>query len=137
MQRRGVVPTGGTQRLNVFFNDLAAFKPTDARTEIIFGEALRQLNSLVDLRRARLSAVTIGLPAVLWWVVGIGAFLNIVLLWMLNMEIHVHLILAAVLSLFLAVVVFLVVAMDCPFRGEVSVTPEALELVYRTQMLGS
>jgi hypothetical protein len=136
-QRRGIVPTGGTERLNVFFDDLASFHPTDRRTEILFTEALRQLNNLVELRRARLAAVTIGLPAVLWWVVGIGAFLNIVLLWMLDMEIHVHVILATVLSLFLGVVVFLVAAMDCPFRGEVSVKPDAIELVYRTQMLGS
>jgi hypothetical protein len=66
--------------------------------------------------------------------VGIGAFLNIVLIWMLDMEIHVHAILATLLSLFLGVVIFLVAAMDNPFRGEVSVGPDALELVYRTLM---
>jgi hypothetical protein len=137
MQRKGVIPTGGTKRLNVFFDDLSAFKPTDKRTEFIFAEAFRQLNNLVELRRARLAAVTTGLPAVLWWVVGLGAFMNIVLVWMLDMEIHVHVILAAVLSLFLGLVIFLVAAMDCPFRGQVSVAPDALELVYQTQMLGS
>jgi hypothetical protein len=87
------------------------------------------------LRRARLNSVTTGIPAVLWCVVAIGAFLNIVLIWMLDMEIHVHAILAAVLSLFLGVVIFLVAAMDNPFRGQVSVGPEALELVYQTYML--
>jgi len=50
------------------------------------------------------------------------------------MEIHVHVILAAVLSLFLGVVIFLVAAMDHPYRGEVSVGPDALELVYHTYM---
>jgi hypothetical protein len=133
-QRQGHVTTGTTQRMTVLFNDLTSFNPTDKRSEIIFAEALRQFNNLTELRRARMSQVTVGLPAVLWWVVGIGAFLNIVLIWMLDMEIHVHVILTTVLSLFLGVVIFLVAAMDNPFRGEVSVGPDALELVYQTYM---
>jgi hypothetical protein len=133
-QQHGHVTTGSTQRMTVFFNDLSAFNPTDRRSEIIFGEAFRQFNNLTELRRARMAEVTTGIPAVLWWVVGIGAFLNIVLVWMLDMEIHVHVILTAVLGLFLGVVIFLVAAMDNPFRGEVSVGPGALELVYQTYM---
>ena len=39
-------------------------------------------------RRERLANVTTGIPPVLWWVVGLGAILNIMLIWMLNMEIH-------------------------------------------------
>ena len=133
-QRRGHFTTGSTQRMTVVFNDLTAFSPTDRRTEVIFAEAYRQFNNLTELRRARLEEITIGLPAVLWWVVGIGAFLNIVLIWMLDMEIHVHVILTAVLGLFLGTVIFLVAAMDNPFRGDVSVGPGALELVYQTYM---
>ncbi len=133
-QRQGHVTTGTTQRMTVLFNDLTAFNPTDRRTEVIFAEAFRQFNNLTELRRARMEEVTVGLPAVLWWVVGIGAFLNIVLIWMLDMEIHVHVVLTAVLALFLGVVIFLVAAMDNPFRGEVSVGPGALELVYQTYM---
>jgi hypothetical protein len=133
-QRHGHITTGSTQRMTVFFNDLIAFTPTDQRTAIIFGEAFRQFNNLTEVRRARLAEVPDGIPGVLWWVVGIGAFLNIVLIWMLDMEVHVHVILTAVLSLFLGVVIFLVAAMDNPFRGEVSVGPGALELVYQTYM---
>ena len=127
--RQHAAHDGVLQRSDVLFS------PTDQRSEVIFSEAFRQFNNLTELRRARLNSVTTGIPAVLWFVVGIGAFLNIVLIWMLDMEIHVHVILAAVLSLFLGVVIFLVVAMDHPYRGEVSVGPEALELVYQTYML--
>ena len=134
-QRHGHVTTGSTQRMTVLFNDLTAFQPTDRRSEVIFGEAFRQFNNLTELRRARMAEVTTGIPAVLWCVVGIGAFLNIVLIWMLDMEVHVHVILTVVLSLFLGVVIFLVASMDNPFRGEVSVGPDALELVYQTYMI--
>jgi hypothetical protein len=133
-QRHGHVTTGSTARMTVLFNDLTAFNPTDRRSEVIFAEAFRQFNDLTEVRRARMAEVTTGIPPVLWWVVGIGAFLNVVLIWMLDMERHVHVILTAVLSLFLSVVIFLVAAMDNPFRGEVSVGPGALELVYQTYM---
>ena len=90
---------------------------------------LHQFNAFVEVRRERLANVTTGIPPVLWWVVGLGAVLNIVLIWMLHMEIHVHVILGGMLSLFLGIVIFLIAALDNPFRGEVSVGPDAFQLV--------
>jgi hypothetical protein len=133
-QRRGIVPAGGTERVTAFFDELLTFKPTEKSEEIIHAETLRQFNSFVEVRRARLANVTTGIPAVLWWVVAIGAFLNIVLIWMLDMEVHVHLLLGGALSLFLGIVIFLIAAMDNPFRGEVSVGPDAFQLVYESLM---
>ena len=48
---------------------------------------------------------------------------------MLDMEIHVHLILGGAPSMFLGLVIFLIAAMDNPFRGEVSVTPDPFRQV--------
>ena len=59
----------------------------------------------------------------------IGAVLNIVLVWLLDMEVHVHVLLSGVLSVFLGVVIFLIAAMDNPFRGDVSVGPDSFQLV--------
>ncbi|WP_342028937.1 hypothetical protein [Methylocapsa palsarum] len=60
--------------------------------------------------------------------------MNIVLIWMQDMEIHVHLILGAVLASILGSVIFLTAELDNPFRGEVSVGPDAITLVYETLM---
>jgi Cache 3/Cache 2 fusion domain/Protein of unknown function (DUF4239) len=133
-QRRGIVPSEGSHRIEQFVDDLLTFKPSEKSEEIIHAEALRQLNNYIELRRARLANVTTGIPAVLWWVVLIGALISVVLIAMLAMEIHVHLILGGALSLFLGLVIFLIVAMDNPFRGQVSVGPEAFEAVYDTLM---
>jgi hypothetical protein len=111
-----------------------AFEPSKKGEEIVQAEALRQLNSLIELRRSRLANVTTGIPAVLWWVVAIGAAITILLLAMLDMEIHVHLILGSAVCLFLGLVIFLIAAMDHPFRGEVSVGPEPFEAIYDTLM---
>ena len=130
LQRKGIVPDHGSDRITAFFNDLLTFNPADKREEIIHAEALRQFNHFVELRRSRLANVTTGIPAVLWWVVVIGAVLNIVLIWLLDMEVHVHVLLSGVLSVFLGVVIFLIAAMDNPFRGDVSVGPDSFQLVY-------
>jgi hypothetical protein len=133
-QQRGIVPTEGSHRIAQFVDELMSFQPGRRSEEVVHAEALRQLNNYLNLRQDRLSSVGEGIPAVLWWVVGIGALISILLVAMLDMEIHVHLILGAALSMFLGLIIYLIAAMDNPFRGEVSVTPEPFESVLKTLM---
>jgi cache 3/cache 2 fusion protein/uncharacterized protein DUF4239 len=133
-QRHGVVPVGGSHRVDKFIDDLLSFQPSTKSEEIVHAEAFRQVNTFVDLRRARLDSVTTGIPGVLWWVVGLGALINILLIAMLDMQLGVHLVLGSALSVFLGLVIFLIAAMDNPFRGQVSIGPGAFEEVYDTQM---
>jgi Protein of unknown function (DUF4239) len=130
------VPTGGTERITLLLQVLAAFEPEKKSEEIFHTEALREFNELAEHRRSRLANVTTGLPSVLWWVVVFGALLNIVLIWMQDMEIHVHLILGTILASILGAVIFLIAALDNPFRGIVSVGPDPIALVYETLMQG-
>jgi hypothetical protein len=96
---------------------------------------LHQFNSFVEVRRDRLHHVTTGLPAPLWCVVGVGAVLGIVLTWFFAIDrLSVHLAMAGILSLLTGLVVFLIAAMDHPYRGEVHVSPEAFEIVQRSLM---
>jgi hypothetical protein len=67
-------------------------------------------------------------------VVAFGALMNIVLIWLQDMEIHVHLILGAVLASMLGAVIFLIAELDNPFRGAVSIGPESIARVYETVM---
>ena len=131
-QRKGIIPNGGTERVNALGTTLFAFEPTKKSEEITHAEALTQFNHLLELRRQRLASVRLGLPATVWEVVAFGAVLSVALVWMLDMELHVHLILGAILASMLAAVIFLTVAMDNAFRGEMSVGPESIALVYET-----
>src|SRR6516225_5018888 len=133
-QRHGIVPRGGSKLITSVLRLLLTFKPSTEREKIIHAETLRQYNTKVEFGRARLSNVSTGLPAVLWWVVAFGALMNIVLIWMQDMEIHVHLILGAVLASILGAVIFLIAELDNPFRGEVSIGPESITHVYETVM---
>src|SRR6516164_63136 len=133
-QRRGIVPRGGSKLITSVMHLLLTFNPGTDHEKIIHAETLRQYNIKVEFGRARLSNVSTGLPAVLWWVVAFGALLNIILIWMQDMEIHVHLILGAVLASILGAVIFLIAELDNPFRGEVSIGPESIARVYQTVM---
>jgi hypothetical protein len=56
----------------------------------------------------RLANVLLGLPPVLWWVVAFGALMSVVLIWLQDMEIRVHLILGGILASILGAVIFLI-----------------------------
>lgn len=133
-QQHGIVPSGGPQRMSILYEKLLPFQPQDKRQEIVHAETLRELNHYVELRRSRLASVTAGIPGVVWYVVAIGALLNVVLICLFDMNLRVHLILGSSLSLFLGMLIFLIAAMDNPFRGEVSISPEALQSVYNSLM---
>jgi hypothetical protein len=133
-QRKGIRPKGEPERSGLIPKTLFTFEPSTENEKIIHAEALRQSAQRIELSRARMSNVTLGLPAVLWWVVGFGALMNIILIWMQDMEIHVHLILGAVLASILGAVIFLIAELDNPFRGQVSIGPESIARVYDSVM---
>jgi hypothetical protein len=131
-QRRGVVSSGGDERVSSLFEALSSFEPGKKSEEILHAEALRQFNQFVEIRRARIANAAIGLPVYFWWVVAIGSALNIILIAMLDMEIHVHFILGGVLAVFLATMIFLIAKLDYPFRGQASNGPDAIVSAYET-----
>jgi hypothetical protein len=133
-QRRGIRPKGEPERSSRIAATILEFEPSTETEKIIDVEALRQSAHRVELSRARMSNVTLGLPAVLWWVVAFCALMNIVLIWMQDVEVHVHLILGAVLASILGAVIFLIAELDNPFRGQVSIGPESITRVYERVM---
>jgi hypothetical protein len=132
LQKKGIVPEGGATRLTAVQEALVNFQPATKSEEILHAEALRQFNHLVEHRQVRLNAVTSGIPAVMWYVVVLGAAINIGLVWLFDMKLVSHLFLGGLLAFFLGTVVFLLAAMDNPFRGEVCISPEPFEHVYKT-----
>jgi hypothetical protein len=130
IQRRGEIPTGGTERITRFQERLHQFEPATLGQQAKHAEALREFNRLVELRRARLQAVTAGLPGPLWWVVVVGAMLTTANGYLFHLSrLRVHVALTAVLAGLMGLLIFLIAAMDNPFRGEVSIGPDAFVIV--------
>jgi hypothetical protein len=133
MQKRGINPEGGRRRVTTFQLDLCSFKPSDRSEEILHAEAIRQFNNFIEARRVRLHNVTTGLPAVMWWVVVIGAALNISILWLFSVDrLAIHLVLSGILAVFIGLMLFLIASMDNPFRGPGGISPDAYEIIQKS-----
>jgi len=134
--QRGIIPAGGTTRITNFQLDLFAFQPKTKAEAIVHVEAIRQFNVFIEAQSDRLQSVTTGLPEILWYVVAIGAALNLALIWMFSINrFSVHLVLSGILSVFVGLMLFFIASMDNPFRGAVSITPEAYQMVQKRLMI--
>lgn len=134
-QREGQLPVEAPKIMGTFFDQMYAFEPVDDRDSAVLAEALAQANTLLALQRTRIAGINEGIPVLMWYVVVIGTIINIMLIWMVNGRKHIHVMLTGLLSGFMGLVIFLIAAMDHPFRGDVSVGPEAIEEVYQSMML--
>jgi hypothetical protein len=131
LQQRGVVPEEGTIRAEAFHDRLLDFQPRTPAQEILHAEAMRQLNHFLECRRMRLFSVKSALPASMWYVMILGAVLTIAMCWLFDMKFITHLVLGGILSAYLGTMMYLIVDMNQPFRGDVSITAEAFETLYR------
>jgi Protein of unknown function (DUF4239) len=135
LQRRGIVPRNAAGTLEALQTHLASFEPTTEGQKTRYAETYRELDRIVELRRLRLKSVVAGLPMALWSVVLVGAFVNIAVTWFFDMRSQtMHFWMTIMFSGLLGLLIFLLAAMDNPFRGDISVGPEAFELVYKQLM---
>lgn len=129
-QREGHVSASGLEQLNRINRSLARFEPNTHQNVVIHSEVLRLFNQLLQMNNARLQYVESGLPSILYVVIIIGALLNIAVFWFFvvdNFALHgaLNILIAALLGL----LIFLIAAMDNPFRGEYSIGPGPFEFV--------
>ena len=125
LMRKGIVPQGWGDYLERFQQHVISFDPKTFAEEVNQYEVFKQYDLL--------DAVNTGIPAAIWQLVIIGAFISIIVaLFFDAASFAMHFWMTVLLSGFLGLMVFLVGTLDNPFRGKVSVSPEPLELVYQT-----
>ncbi len=135
---KGETPAAGVEYMNRFQEILIAFEPRTDGQKLLHGEALRAYNEFIQARRLRLDAVNTGLPPVMWAVVIVGAFIGLSASFFFKVEdarlqgIH-----ALLLSIFIGLVIFMIFAMDRPFRGDLALGPGPYQLIYEHLMKGS
>lgn len=128
--RQGEVLDVGEAILEEFENRIMAFEPQTETQKIAHSVVIKSLGDVVQDRGYRIQSSRTALPGVLWSVVLVGAVLNIGLtyfFWVENRRLHV--LLVATFSASLGMLIFLTAAMDNPYRGEFSVSPDAFQYV--------
>ena len=71
----------------------------------------------------------------LWYAVLVGAAINILLFVMLRMRPLQQFFLGTVTAFFLGVILFVIVALDDPLRGESGLDPDPLQLIWDRTMI--
>lgn len=135
-QRRGEVALHGVAMLNRFQATMTQFAPATAGRQALHAEALRACNQLVEARSLRINAaMDTGLPGALWVVVLVGAAIGLMATYFFKVEdVRLHAVLVALLAAFIGLVIFMILAFDRPFRGDLGLTPGAYQEVYDVVM---
>lgn len=129
-QRQGQVPTQETAVLNLFQKRLLSLEGLSPTQLVIHGETLRAFNTVVELRRQRIEAIQGSVPGVIWAVVLLGAVATVIFSYCFVVERYwLHATLTGVLSAMIGLLVFLLVVLDHPYWGEVSVSADAYRSV--------
>lgn len=130
-QQRGIVPIENRAPLDKFRGDFRSLEPTTEAQKVLEEEIDREFTTLEESRSIRLDSVTDELPAPLWRMIVVGALICIVLTWFFHMEsLKMHIWMTLLFSGLLGLMVFMVAALDNPYRGKISVSPAPIERVY-------
>jgi hypothetical protein len=129
-QRRGEILSESNELLNEFQQQLFSNEPQTESARLLQAEALKEYNELVEWRRQRTEAVDDGVPGVIWVVILLGAVVTIATSYCFQMQPYrLHLLLTTVLATMIGLLVFLIAALDRPYRGAVTVEPTAYEII--------
>ena len=135
-QRTGAVALQGVAMLNRFQATMTRFEPATEGQRALHAEALRAYNQLVEARSMRIdAALGSGLPGVLWVVVLVGAAIGLATTFFFKVEdVRLHCVMVALLAAFIGLVIFMILAFDRPFRGDLGLEPDPYQHVYDVVM---
>jgi hypothetical protein len=129
--QHGIVPPRPAVLLNAFQQTFYSFEPKTERDKIIHAASIAEFERMVELRRLRLHDKDAGLPTALWAVVILGGILTVFLTYFLALErFKVHVVMTLVSGVLVSLLIFMIAAVDHPFRGGVSIGPDAFQLVH-------
>jgi hypothetical protein len=127
-QRSGVINPAGRPTLVHLQGLITGIDPQTPGETVIATELTRTLNALYDARRTRVLAAGGGVPSIVWWIVIIGTTLTIGFTYLFGAhDFRMHLATTAMVAASMSLVIVLIISLDRPFRGDLSVSVEAYE----------
>jgi hypothetical protein len=112
---------------------LAVFEPATMGQNVNKGEMLRAMNDLIRARRSRILAAGEHLPAVVWQILLLAGAVAVGYTYLFGAHsFRIHLAITGLIAATISLVFVLIIALDYPFRGEVSVSDDAFISVKTT-----
>jgi hypothetical protein len=109
---------------------LQNFDPSTPEEQVVYEQSLERMRDLADARRDRLLEAEQGLPGILWVVLITGGVIVVGFTYLFGLDSTlIHLLMVASLALVIALVLFTVAALNFPFKGDITIGPDAMEHV--------
>ncbi len=130
-QQKGIAPTDGDAVMTSLGQAIYALPTETPKQEIEVGQAVSLYFDLVTARRQRIQSVASSeLPSALWWVViaSTGILISLSMLMHLpnrKLDITIN----VLMSILTGSILSFIIAMDNPYRGEISVSSEPYQLI--------
>ena len=134
-QRQGRIPTEGVKSMNELQSVLFRFEPATEAHKGLALETLASYDRMMEARRMRLNSVERKLPGILWLVIILGAFISLISAFYFPVhDERVHRAQVALLAGFIGLVIFMILALDRPYRGDLGLEPRPYEILYEQLM---
>ena len=128
--QQGILEKRAGLVVDSIFHEILTHRPDTDGEKTVTSEVLERLNTFQILRRNRIQLGVSGVEPVLWLVVLFGGVMNLGLTYLFWMEDYrLQQVLTGGLGLTIGLVIFVIVALDHPLWGEVSVSPAAFDAV--------
>jgi len=127
-QQIGKISQAGRPTLVHLQSLIAAVEPTTPGRQAVVAELLHTMDLLYDARRSRILASGSGIPEIVWWIVGFGTALTIGFTYLFGVaKLRMHLAITGMLAASMSLVIVLIISLDRPFRGDLSISVEAYD----------
>lgn len=122
-QAHGTRPRNEGPLIEAMVRTMTAFEPRTKGQELLQAETLRRISDLQRARYGRLSNFDVGIPPILWWIVWVGAVINVVLICLPVFPLKPHLLVGCLVAFYIGAMIFVIASLDHPFSGANSVGP--------------
>lgn len=112
---------------------LSSYQPISDKDYIWYDKAVDAAIKLDGSRYQRYYSTKLSVPEFIWVVIIFGGFLTIIYAMLFSSEnLWSQLIMLSILSMSITLVIFLIYALDHPYRGLITVTSESFEMILKS-----
>jgi Na+/melibiose symporter-like transporter len=130
LMERGSPSTSAKEALDAIYKAVLTFDSPERRDPALVSEILHQLDTITEMRRARLSAAVGLVPGLIWPILFGGAVITIAYTFFFGSQnLGAQTLMTGMLSLIIFSGLLTAIVIDKPFAGVVKVTPHALARV--------
>jgi len=120
----GIIPEEGRDYINQLKNEIYGYNPQGSKEDILYNKSIEILNVVIALRTDRINSATASVAPEIWWVLIITTIMLFCLIWAMKCEGIYHYIFTIITGIYIASALFLIVALDYPFTGALSIDAE-------------